>query len=126
MVATDVRQLANKQIILNREAIAVNQDPRVIPGDLVYSHNSAQTWTKPMANNQWAVVLYNSEVFAPFSHAKATLRFAPAHLPGWPGNATSAHVRDLWQHKDLGVFKTSVLFFFFFFFFFFLLRFMAI
>ncbi len=29
------------------------------------------------------------------------------HLPYWPQTKTSARVRDLWQHEDLGVFERS-------------------
>ena len=104
MVATDVRDMSNKQILLNTEAIAVNQDALSIPGDLVHSLGKGQTWTKPLSGGKsWAVVLYNSELI--FGHTACLLAFTPTMLPGWNPAHTAAHVRDIWAHRDLGVFN---------------------
>lgn len=57
-VATDVRVLDNKKEILNKEAIAVNQDPLGIPGDIrVNNADGGQIWSRPLSGKTWAVIL---------------------------------------------------------------------
>eukprot|EP01121_Diplochlamys_sp_Union-15-3_P018410 TRINITY_DN6687_c0_g1_i1.p1 TRINITY_DN6687_c0_g1~~TRINITY_DN6687_c0_g1_i1.p1 ORF type:complete len:412 (-),score=74.98 TRINITY_DN6687_c0_g1_i1:61-1296(-) len=106
LVATDIRDLSNKQIILNAEAIAVNQDTLGIPGDrIVNNTDGGEVWTRPLSGNAWAVILYNSNIV--YGDADVSVLFNPKYLPGWPSTVTKANVRDLWQHKDLGVFDTK-------------------
>lgn len=106
MVATDVRDLSNKAAIQNVEAIAVNQDPLVIAGDIVSDPASnSQVWTKRLVNNRWAVILFNADLL--WGSQTPTVSFDGAHLDGWPSGRNSAAVRDIWAHKDLGVFANS-------------------
>jgi alpha-galactosidase len=101
IVATDVREMSNKQVLLNKEAIAVNQDPLGKPGDRYANYsNGGQVWSKPLSDNSWAVILYNSN-FLEWIDVTAIWQ---QHLPGWPKKSTKAKVRDIWQHQDLGVF----------------------
>jgi len=98
-VATDVRVLYNKQVLLNKEAIAVNQDPLGLAGDLRGNFSGGgQVWSKQIQNG-WAVILYNSNVFMGYTNVTVTWN---QHLPNWPKGRTSAKVRDLWKHQDLG------------------------
>jgi len=105
IVATDVRVLDNKKVILNEEVIAINQDALGIPGDRrVKTDDGSEIWSKKLSDKTWAVILYNSNIFQ--DSVNITLRFNNVNMPGWP-STTSASVRDLWQHKDMGIFQDS-------------------
>jgi len=113
---------------LNADAIAVNQDPLGIGGARVYkSEGGAEVWSKPLINNSWAVILYNSQLLPvvdplvcgyPFTvtstfltcipSQEITVYFNSTYLPGWPDSeSSSAQVRDLWEHNTFGPVKES-------------------
>jgi len=98
IVATDIRIMTPimKEILFNSEVIAVNQDPLRKQGDRVHLSGDAQVWAKPLASGAEAVILFNAgesnlAISADFSYW------------GWT-STTSATVRDMWAHKDLGTF----------------------
>lgn len=99
VVATDLRGMSEtkKAILFNTEVIAVNQDELGKQGDRVSSQGALQVWAKDIVNGAKVVVLYNSGEVA----ADVTVRFESV---GWP-IGTSAAVRSLWSHKDLGIAK---------------------
>jgi hypothetical protein len=102
----DIRDLSNKKMILNEEAIAVNQDALVKAGDLrLNGTDGGQVWSKVLSNSTWAVILYNSNLV--FGDLYVTVQFSTQHLPGWPSAASAAVVRDVNAHKDLGRFTNS-------------------
>lgn len=106
VIATDIRYLEDKQQILNKEAIAINQDPLVTGGDLRLNlTNGAQIWSKPLYDGSWGVILYNSNLV--FGYVDIHLAFDDNLLPGWKSSYKSATVRDLWEHKDLGTYSSS-------------------
>ncbi len=81
-----------KSILLNREVIAVDQDPLGKQGDRAYAAGPLEVWTKPLQNGAIAVGLFNRT-----SHpANMTLNLEKI---GWQGKAVA---RDLWKHKDIG------------------------
>ncbi len=82
-----------KSILMNREVIAVDQDPLGKQGDRAYATGPLEVWTKPLQGGAVAVGLFN-RTSAP---ADMTLRLADI---GWLGSATA---RDLWSHKSIGV-----------------------
>lgn len=81
-----------KSILLNKEVIAVNQDPLARAGDRAYQAGPLEVWTKPLADGDLAVGLFN-RLRTP---TEMTLNLSAA---GWHGPAIA---RDLWAHKDLG------------------------
>lgn len=81
-----------KSILLNKDVIAVDQDPLGKEGDRAYETGPQQVWAKPLSGGDLAVALFNG-IGSP---TKMTLRLADV---GWHG---AAHARDLWAHKDLG------------------------
>merc|ERR1711963_641795 len=89
-----------RTILLNTEAIAVNQDPRGIQGRLVRSPTTTTSvWTGPLVDGNVAVILFNTGP----DPASITLKWNDMNiLP-----TTEVLLRDLWAHQDLGVFKTS-------------------
>ena len=97
--STDVTKLTEAQlaILTNREVIAVDQDPEGIQGHRLSQLGPVQVWAKPLTGGRTAVGLINSGE-SPFP---ASVKF------GDIGYSNPVHVRDLWQQKDLGVFKNS-------------------
>ena len=97
IVTSDVRGLFGhrKETLTNPEVIAVNQYSLATAGDRVSFNNEtgAQVWSKPLANGDTAVLLYNS-------HDRHTIDVSCA----WQqfSITTAALVRDMWLLKDLG------------------------
>lgn len=81
-----------KDILLNREVIAVDQDPLGKQGDRAYQAGPLEVWTKPLSGGDLAVGLFNGLE----SSTEMTLKLSDA---GWHGTAAA---RDLWAHRDIG------------------------
>jgi alpha-galactosidase len=82
-------------ILTNPEVIAVDQDPKGIQGHRVAQEGPLEVWAKPLADGSTAVGLFNrGEAENP-----VTVRFEEISIKG------PAKVRDLWAHRDLGVFE---------------------
>ena len=85
-----------REILTNKEVIAVDQDALGRQGTRVAKEGDLEVWSRPLADGSRAVILFNRGADEKsISVDWASLGY-PAHLP--------AHVRDLWQHKDLGAF----------------------
>jgi alpha-galactosidase len=89
-----------KEILTNKEVIAVNQDPLGKQGRVVATPGSnLEVWSKEMTGtNVRAVALFNRGAAA----ASITVKWSDIGIP-----AGSAAVRDLWAAKDLGAFTDS-------------------
>jgi alpha-galactosidase len=99
MAGNDLRSMADgtKQILLNREVIAVDQDSLGREGHKVRDDGDAEVWERPLADGGRAVILLNRGA------AEAPIAVA-WHEIGYPDDLP-AHVRDLWAHRDLGAKK---------------------
>jgi alpha-galactosidase len=98
MAGNDVRTMAaaTREILTNREVIAVDQDSLGVQGMLVWeTPPELQVWAKPLRDGARAVALLNRSS-AP---AKITV---PFHRVGL--RVDSVAVRDLWAHADRGTF----------------------
>jgi alpha-galactosidase len=97
--STNLSKLTSAQlaILTNTEVIAVDQDRKGIQGYRVSQIGPVQVWVKPLSRKRMAVGLFNSGE----SPLPASVNFS--HI-GFPH---PVHVRDLWEKKDLGVFKNS-------------------
>jgi hypothetical protein len=82
-----------REILTNREVIAVNQDRRGVPGRRVRSRNGSEVWVKPLRRRCRAVLLFNR--FGPAREISVRLR----SLRGVP-NAPRYRIRDLWAHAS--------------------------
>jgi alpha-galactosidase len=83
-----------KEILTNREVIAVNQDALGMQGRRVKKDGDTEVWAKQLKDGSRAVVLFNrGAADSRISVLWEQLGY-PAHL--------SASVRDLWAKKDLG------------------------
>jgi len=85
-----------RDILTNKEVIAVDQDPLGREGRRVWKDGDLEIWSKPMQDGSRALVLLNRGE----SSREITVSWEqigyPAHL--------DAAVRDLWAHKELGKF----------------------
>jgi alpha-galactosidase len=85
---------ATRDILLNHEVIAVDQDPLGRQGHRVTRNGDLEVWSKPMADGGRAVLLWNrSEAPARIEASWSALDLPPK---------LRMQVRDLWSHKDLG------------------------
>jgi alpha-galactosidase len=83
---------ATREILLNRDVIAVDQDPLGVQGTIVENWPpELQVWAKPMADGSRAVLLLNRA-------SVPTTIIATWERVGL--KAKQARVRDLWTHKD--------------------------
>jgi len=97
MAGNDVRAMppATREILGNKEVIAVDQDSLGVQGMLVQEPGiDLQVWSKPLADGSRAVVLLN----------RSGLQTVIATSWRAIGLTGSARVRDLWAHSDLGAF----------------------
>jgi hypothetical protein len=97
MAGNDLRKMtaATIQILTNREAIAINQDPLGIQGRIVRREGQAEIWArKPLFDGSQAVLVFNSGTAPTQVHVT------------WPdiGSAETAslYVRNLWTHQTTG------------------------
>ena len=84
---------STREILLNREVIAVDQDPLGVQGRRVWREQGREVWVKPLSGGGRAVLLLNrGETPAEIEFGWELLDY-PAHL--------RARIRDLWAHRDL-------------------------
>jgi alpha-galactosidase len=96
MAGHDVRTMspATREILLNHEVIAVDQDSLGRQGMLVWEPApELQVWSKPLGDGSRAVALLNRST----TPAKITASLSRVGL-----RSDSAAVRDLWAHADRG------------------------
>src|SRR4030081_438253 len=85
-----------RDILTNKEVIAINQDPLGSQGRRVSKEGDREVWSKQLQDGSRAVILFNRGPAEQNVVATWEAIGYPAHL--------SASVRDLWQHKDVGKF----------------------
>jgi alpha-galactosidase len=83
-----------KDILTNKEVIAVDQDVLGLQGKRVKKTGDTEVWAKQLKDGSRAVILFNR------SAADAQIAVSWEEL-GYPAHL-SAGVRDLWMRKDLG------------------------
>ncbi|HEX3020463.1 MAG TPA: alpha-galactosidase [Chitinispirillaceae bacterium] len=97
ILGNDIRNMnqVTRDILLNKEVIAVDQDSAGIQGTKIKSSNGLDIWCKPLGSKNGtakAVALFNRNS----SEANITVNFSDIGLSG------AVYVRDLWAKKDLG------------------------
>jgi alpha-galactosidase len=83
-----------RSILLNKEIIALDQDPLGHQGHRVAKNGDLEVWSREISGGNRAVLLFNRGA------APADISFTWAEL-GYPEKLT-ATVRDLWKAQDLG------------------------
>jgi len=94
LAGNDVRNMSDetKEILMNREVIAIDQDKLGKQGYRVAQDGTNEVWAKPLAGGEWAVGLFNRGP----QTSKITVQWKDLNLTG------KHHVRDLWAHQDRG------------------------
>jgi alpha-galactosidase len=100
IAGNDIRSMPKPvlEILINREAIAVNQAYSTNAGDRVIQNGTSEIWAKPLpevVNNAKAfgVVLFNRN---DTTEAEITLHFNALNMT----DMTQCSVRDLWMEND--------------------------
>lgn len=109
MAGNDITKMSaeTREILLNKEVIAVDQDPLGEQGRRFMDMGDHEIWAKPLANGELAMCFMNR------SELPWTLDY------DWRKNAIyyardvsfrkhEYKVRDLWQHKDIGTSKQNL------------------
>jgi len=101
MAGNDLQNMdpETKIILLNKEIIALDQDPLGKQATCFRSNSDYQILTKELSNNEKAVCLLNK------SDEKKTILVDFNLLSG---SISNFRVRDLWEHKDLPIKGTSM------------------
>lgn len=104
LIGCDVRDMSNatKEILLNKDIIAVNQDPLGIQGHRVWTSDDKkiEVWSGDLLGGKKAVVLFNRDGK---DVEDITLEFRMIGLT----DGTTAEVYDMWTHKTLRTFYGS-------------------
>ncbi|MGZ3925670.1 MAG: glycoside hydrolase family 27 protein [Mucilaginibacter sp.] len=106
MAGNDLRKMSDqtKDILTNKDAIAVDQDPLGIEGFRYYSFDGLEIWVKPLSNGDLAFCFLNR------SDRPQNITYDwMAHLiqdkvsnTNVDFTKTTFKLRDLWSKKDLG------------------------
>lgn len=99
LAGNDVRHMdeETKQILLNPEIIAVDQDAKGVEGRRVWDEGPMEIWVRPLADGSEAVGLFNRGE----SNFKMTVKFNSIGING------PAKVRDLWERQHRGTVQGS-------------------
>lgn len=102
ILGNDIRNMKQitRDILLNKEVIAINQDSAGIQGTRIKSSNGLEIWCKTLGSKDGttkAVGLFNRNS----NTANVTVNFSDIGLSG------TVTIRDLWAKKELGAFTGS-------------------
>lgn len=100
IIGCDIRTIDEYSLetLLNKEVIAIDQDPLGVAAWRVVKLDDIEIWKRPLDNGDWAVAVLNRGE-KPMD-IKAV--WADMHLSG------KFKVRDLWKHENLGSFNQSL------------------
>jgi alpha-galactosidase len=83
---------ADKNILMNKEAIAIDQDALGKQGDRLYESGDLDVWTKPLSGGRVAVGLFNRS----WSVRDVSVDLSEI------GFKSGANVRDVWKQQEMG------------------------
>jgi len=104
-LSNDLRNIKSiyRELILNREVIAIDQDPMGYSGMIVVNNNNVSTiWKKPLANGDVAVAFLNFDEGGTPSQLQVTWQQLGFQ------SGSSWKVRDLWTQRDLPVATSNI------------------
>jgi alpha-galactosidase len=112
IAGNDMRKMdeSTKNILTNKEVIAVNQDALGIEALKYRDRDSLQIWFKPLSNDEWAVCFLNRSSKARQIDFNWQNEIVNDALSKRELNAktTTYKLRDLWLKKDVGDTKKPV------------------
>jgi len=96
IAGNDLRSMHEQiaEILMNKEVIAVDQDPAGISGTRIKSDGLSEIWARPLSDGSFAVLFFNRG--QSYTESRVTWRDL-----GWSADARPS-VRDLWKHRQLG------------------------
>jgi alpha-galactosidase len=99
MAGNDVRTMSPeiRDILTDRDAIAIDQDPLGKQGYRVFADKHYEIWFKPLENDELAVCVLN------VADTPAEIAFDWNRLQSMPGGTFK--IRDLWRKADAGTTK---------------------
>lgn len=94
LAANDVTTMDDltKSILLNKDVIAVNQDPLGVPGWRVKKLDQIEVWKRPLKGGDIAVVFVNLDEVP----RDIDVSWSQLNIDG------PRQVTDLWEHRSLG------------------------
>ncbi len=94
LAGNDIRNMSaeTRAILLNKEVIAVDQDPLGKQAERRWKDGDAEVWSRPLADGSWAVGVFNRAS----KERSVQFEWTAAGLPGRPVAA-----RDLWTGSEL-------------------------
>jgi alpha-galactosidase len=97
LAGNDIRDMtqSTKDILLNREVIAVNQDKGGKQGKRAWQSGDQEIWVRELAGGDLAIGAFNRGA----ASAEITLRWADLGIKG-----KVKQVRDLWEKKDVKIY----------------------
>mmetsp|Transcript_2852 Transcript_2852/g.4447 ORF Transcript_2852/g.4447 Transcript_2852/m.4447 type:complete len:438 (-) Transcript_2852:264-1577(-) len=101
IMGNDLRNISlqARNLLLNREAIAIDQDPLGIPGTRLSSiENGPEVWRRYLSSGRQAVAVLNRNDYAYLNFSLYLTRDL-----GWP-RTTPAIVRNIFTYTNLGIF----------------------
>lgn len=95
MAGNDVRKMTDqvRDILTNKEAIAIDQDPLGKQGYQFMDQPGKEIWTKELSDGKWAICIFNS------STDKLLQKVNWQHMSFLKG---PFEIRDVWQKKNIG------------------------
>ncbi len=106
MAGNDLRAMDNetKEILTNKEVIAVNQDSLGIPGLRWMDYGDFEIWFKPMKNGDIIICFLNRDDQQFSLDYDLTDKEIVDNNFGWKKYEIDGHykIRDLWKHEDIG------------------------
>jgi alpha-galactosidase len=106
IAGNDVRKMSKetREILTDKEIIAVDQDPLGIQGFPAISENGLEIWAKPLADDAWAICFLNRSEAAKSVRFDWKNNFIKDDFAGRQFDAKKNvyRIRDLWAKKDSG------------------------
>ncbi len=106
IAGNDLRNMTKEtiEILTNKEAISINQDPLGIQGFKFSVNDGIEIWFKPLVNEEWAVCFLNrsketKKVEFDWSLHSIIDEFANRELDLI---TTTYKIRDIWAKKEIG------------------------
>jgi alpha-galactosidase len=99
-----------RDILTNREVIAVNQDALGVQGFQYSAKDNIEVWFKPLTGSDWAMVILNRNTSARnVSFDWKTEKLADAlSKRDARFDTTEYSLRDLWTGRDLGTTRRAL------------------
>ncbi|KAK6026764.1 alpha-galactosidase [Ostertagia ostertagi] len=107
IMSNDLREIDPKfkEILLNRDVIAIDQDPMGKMGRLMLSNDNTAVYVKPVmprevSDTSFAIAVVNKHLSVTYTIKFALNKVGMNHEAGY-------QIKDLWSGQDMGVFKPT-------------------